>query len=216
MDHQLNKISGEEWLMIVGLLVSSVAISACHLISLRPASGAPVVEVSLLNRPGADLPSAINHASRTGEALTQLADAASSSAVTGRLLGVQQAVSRGDDGFIALQTAGTQLAGLQSRSPQTDSGDRAALGSGAGGVSISKIVHVGDRPAGNLEVTVRSSGELFVDGRELRALLRRSDFGTTSTLARGLGDGSYSFRALREAGIEFRYSPDEDVLKITG
>lgn len=83
-------------------------------------------------------------------------------------------------------------------------------------ISIAKDLHIGRARAGRLDVTVTVSGELMVDYRQLKELMAAAGVEQRGDAMEELRDGPADLRALQRAGIDIRYSPEEDVFRING
>lgn len=85
---------------------------------------------------------------------------------------------------------------------------------GSGAISIAKDLYMGRNWAGRLDVTVTASGDLMVDGRQLKELLAGTGLEQRGNAIGELGDGPADLRSLQRVGIDIRYSPEEDVFRI--
>jgi hypothetical protein len=201
MDHHYRDLSAEEVVMAFTLLLSATVIVMTQYVTLLPASGAPVTTVTFSEVPAGNAGAPDGAGTPANPALSRPA---------------AQSAVKADDDFVPMPAAGnaardSDFARAQlARANANEGRDR------AGAVRIAKDIYAGGRRAGRLEIMVLPDGELLVQGSELKSLLAGPDFASEATLARGLGNGRLSFRDLREAGIDLRYSPEDDSFRIVG
>ncbi|MEE4317545.1 MAG: hypothetical protein V2I74_11250 [Erythrobacter sp.] len=83
-----------------------------------------------------------------------------------------------------------------------------------GAIKVRKSLRVDERLVGNIEVNIPANGEPYLDIKDLRNILRRSGNDKVILPSRLPPTGLLTFSDLREAGIDLRYLPTEDVVVI--
>lgn len=81
-------------------------------------------------------------------------------------------------------------------------------------ITVSKVVLVGDRKIGNVDITIESEGRLLLEAGAVRALLGQQDDKSAKSLMRLPEQGLVSFAQLRDVGIDLRYHPNEDAIRL--
>lgn len=105
--------------------------------------------------------------------------------------------------LMALDFSLNDLPGARARVPSTDSP-----------LKVKKPVYAGGQLVGHMEITVAGEGQLLLEAGEVRALMGQQPGTSPNSPARIPEQGPVSFATLREIGIDLRYSPTEDVIKI--
>jgi hypothetical protein len=201
MDHHYRDLSAEEAVMVFTLLLSTTLIVMTPHVSLPQASGAAATTVAFSQVPRGH--------SGASDDVGSPADPVSSRPAA-------QSADKGEDDFVPMPAVGNEAIDRGFARTQLARANVDESRVRAGAVQIAKDVYAGDKRAGRLEITVLPDGELLVLGSELKSLLAGPDFTGEATLARRLGSGRLSLRDLREAGIDLRYSPEEDSFRIVG
>lgn len=91
---------------------------------------------------------------------------------------------------------------------------RTRLPDPGGPLKVKKPVYAGTRLIGNMEITIVGEGELLLDANEVRAIMGQQAGASSNAPARLPDQGPVSFATLRELGIDLRYSPTDDVIRI--
>lgn len=81
-------------------------------------------------------------------------------------------------------------------------------------ITVSKVVLVGDQKIGKVDITIESEGTLLLEANAVRALLGQQDDKSAKSLKRLPEQGLVSFAQLRDAGIDLRYLPNEDAIRL--
>lgn len=105
--------------------------------------------------------------------------------------------------IMALDFSLTDLSNARARIPDSD-----------GPLKVTKPVYAGSQLVGGMEITVAAEGQLLLDASEVRAIIGQQPSAKSSSSARLPEQGPVSFATLRELGIDLRYSPSEDVIRI--
>lgn len=93
-------------------------------------------------------------------------------------------------------------------------GGRTRLPDAGGPMKVKKPVYSGARLIGDMEITIAGEGQLLLDASEVRAIVGQQPGSSANSSARLPDQGPVSFTTLREMGIDLRYSPNEDVIRI--
>ena len=93
-------------------------------------------------------------------------------------------------------------------------GGRTWLPDAGGPLKVKKPVYAGARLIGDMEITIAGEGQLLLDASEVRAIVGQQPGSSSNSSARLPDQGPVSFATLREMGIDLRYSPNEDVIRI--
>lgn len=81
-------------------------------------------------------------------------------------------------------------------------------------VTVTKPVLVGNQKIGQIDITIESEGPLLLEAQAVRALLGQHDDKPANSLKRLPEQGLVSFAQLRDLGIDLRYSPNEDAIRL--
>lgn len=82
------------------------------------------------------------------------------------------------------------------------------------GVTVTKTVLMGDQRVGKVDITIESEGRLLLEAQAVRALLDQQAGKPANSLKRLPEQGLVSFAQLRDLGIDLRYSPNEDAIRL--
>ncbi|MCZ8368383.1 MAG: hypothetical protein O9293_00210 [Porphyrobacter sp.] len=201
MDHHYRDLSAAAVVIAFTLLLSTTLIVMSPHVTLPPASGAPVTKVEFSQDP-------LGHAGATDGVGTPADPALSRHAA--------KSAVRADDDFVPMPAAGNDALDSDFARTQLARANTNDSRAPAGAVRIAKDLYAGSKLAGRIQIVVLPDGEMLVQGSELKSLLAGPDFAGEATLARRLGNGLVSLRDLREAGIDLRYSPEDDSFRIVG
>lgn len=81
-------------------------------------------------------------------------------------------------------------------------------------VTVTKAILVGNQRIGKIDITIESEGRLLLEAQAVRALLGQHDDRPANSLMRLPQQGLVSFAQLRDLGIDLRYSPNEDAIRL--
>jgi hypothetical protein len=92
----------------------------------------------------------------------------------------------------------------------------AASGETVGGdaIVVRKAVRINDREVGSMPIHIDGDSRLLVDSGELRRILAKAGV-SSDALASANGAGLRSFTQLRSAGLDLRYDPASDTIRVT-
>lgn len=91
---------------------------------------------------------------------------------------------------------------------------RNQLPDASGLLKVKKPVYAGARLIGDMEITIAGEGQLLLDASEVRSIVGQQLGSSANSSARLPDQGPISFTTLREMGIDLRYAPSEDVIRI--
>jgi hypothetical protein len=182
-------------------------------LDLRSPAGQALVRFSLarnvetsLAGPGAAVASPAQKTEVNSEALSQEA-AAAQSILRPEIaaLGTEESEANAvrSLSLMALDFSLTDLSNARARLPDPD-----------GPLKVTKAVYAGGQLIGEMEITVAGEGQLMLDASEVRAIIGQQRIVKSNSSARLPEQGPVSFATLREIGIDLRYSPNEDVIRI--
>lgn len=81
-------------------------------------------------------------------------------------------------------------------------------------VTVTKAVIMGDQKIGKIDITIQGEGQLLLEAKAVRALLGQQDAKSEKSLMRLPEHGFVSFAQLRDVGIDLRYLPNEDAIRL--
>ncbi len=96
----------------------------------------------------------------------------------------------------------------------SQSGPVAARSSRDGAITISKPLLAGGTTLGSMDITVAGGAILMLEAQQARRVLAGQPGELPSALERLPAEGLVSFADLRALGIDLRYSPTEDVIRL--
>jgi hypothetical protein len=125
----------------------------------------------------------------------------------------QQMEATADSAQVAPEREGLRFSLMPIDFSLTGSGSPTAVPQAANEqMKISKSLLVNGEPVGNIEIYINSSGDPSIDVREFRNSSVQEKIKKFQMASRLPQKGLMKFTELREFGIDFRYSPTDDVI----